>query len=415
MAVGPNTFPAMLPINGFKLGTTSAEIKYKDRRDLVVMEVAEGSTIAGVFTLNRFCAAPVQICQKHLAVVSAQGDAGEASAKRYLVTNTGYANAGTGPDGYKNSLAVCERMADIANVAVENVLPYSTGVIGERLPIETINAALDRCVEGLSEQGWEDAAHGIMTTDTRPKGSSCTLSINGKDVCITGISKGSGMIMPNMATMLAYVATDVGLSQALAETLLKEAADQSFNQATVDGDTSTNDSCMLIATQASAVHFETECDEGYLQFKEAFITVCVELAQAIIRDGEGATKFVTVRVEEANSRNEARAVAYTVAHSPLVKTALFAADPNWGRILAAIGRAPMDDLDVDAVSVYLDDVLLAEKGGVARSYREEDGSRVMAQEEFSIVIKLGRGDIAADVWTCDFSYDYVKINADYRS
>lgn len=407
MAVGPNMFPAMLPIKGFKLGTTSAEIKYKDRRDLVVMEVAEDATIAGVFTLNRFCAAPVQICQKHLAEPSI--------GKRYLVTNTGYANAGTGPDGYRNSIAVCERMAAIANVNVNNILPYSTGVIGERLPIETINGALDRCLENLTEQGWEDAAYGIMTTDTRPKGSSKKLSVNGKEISITGISKGSGMIMPNMATMLAYVATDVGLSQSLAESLLKEAADQSFNQATVDGDTSTNDSCMLIATKASGVSFEFESDEGYLQFKKAFVAVCVDLAQAIIRDGEGATKFVTVRVEEANNRDEARAVAYTVAHSPLVKTALFAADPNWGRILAAIGRAPMDELDVDAVSVYLDDVLLAEKGSVARSYLEEEGSRVMAQEEFSIVIKLGRGAVAADVWTCDFSYDYVKINADYRS
>ncbi|MBV1919186.1 MAG: bifunctional glutamate N-acetyltransferase/amino-acid acetyltransferase ArgJ [Pseudomonadales bacterium] len=414
MAVGPNTFPVMLPIKGFKLGTASAEIKYKDRRDLVVMEVAEGATVAGVFTMNRFCAAPVQICQKHLAAMSGP-HTGVVSSKRYLVTNTGYANAGTGPDGYKNGIAVCERMAAIANVSVEDVFPYSTGVIGERLPIETINGALDRCLEDLSEQGWEDAAHGIMTTDTRPKGSSRKLSIQGKDVCITGISKGSGMIMPNMATMLAYVATDVGLSQPLAEGLLKEAADQSFNQATVDGDTSTNDSCMLIATHESGVVFQTESDEGYQQFKDAFISVCVELAQAIIRDGEGATKFVTVRVEEANSRDEARAVAYTVAHSPLVKTALFAADPNWGRILAAIGRAPMNDLNVDAVSVYLDDVLLAEKGSVAQSYLEEDGSRIMAQEEFSIIIKLGRGKVAADVWTCDFSYDYVKINADYRS
>lgn len=412
MAVGQDSFPAMLPIQGFRLGTTSAEIKYKDRRDLVVMEVVENATIAGVFTLNRFCAAPVQICKKHLAEIAAKSNI---DGKRYLVTNTGYANAGTGPDGYKNSTAVCERMAMLVDVPVENVLPYSTGVIGERLPIETINGALERCVANLSEQGWEDAANGIMTTDTRPKGSTRSLVLGGKETRITGISKGSGMIMPNMATMLAYVATDAGLSQVLAEELLKEAADKSFNQATVDGDTSTNDSCMLIATNTSGVYFETSEEPGYQQFKEAFIEVCVELAQAIIRDGEGATKFVTVRVDEANSREEARAVAYTVAHSPLVKTALFAADPNWGRILAAIGRAPMNDLDVDAVAVYLDDVLLAEKGSVARSYVEENGSRVMAQEEFSIVIKLGRGDVSAEVWTCDFSYDYVKINADYRS
>ncbi|OUS31668.1 bifunctional ornithine acetyltransferase/N-acetylglutamate synthase [Gammaproteobacteria bacterium 45_16_T64] len=410
MAVGPAIFPEMLPIKGFRLGTTSAEIKYKERKDLVVMEVTEGAVIAGVFTLNRFCAAPVQICKKHLASFATS-----TAAKRYLVTNTGYANAGTGPDGYQNSLAVCERLATIKGVPVENVLPYSTGVIGEPLPVTIINGGLDRCLDTLSETGWVDAASGIMTTDTRPKGASVALDINGNSVSITGISKGSGMIMPNMATMLAYVATDVGLSQSLAQALLKEAADKSFNQATVDGDTSTNDSCMLIATGVSAVTFETSMDAGYAEFKAAFIAVCVELAQAIIRDGEGATKFVTVRVEQAESRAEARDVAYTVAHSPLVKTALFAADPNWGRILAAIGRAPINDLDVDKVSVFLDNVLLAEQGGVARSYKEDDGARIMAQEEFSIVIRLGRGDVAADVWTCDFSYDYVKINADYRS
>ncbi|PCJ40119.1 MAG: bifunctional ornithine acetyltransferase/N-acetylglutamate synthase [Moraxellaceae bacterium] len=410
MAVGPELFPTMLPINGFKLGTTSAEIKTPNRRDLVVMEVVENATIAGVFTLNRFCAAPVLICQQHLAEI-----AGAVNAKRYLVTNTGYANAGTGPDGYKNSQAVCERLGKMTGVSTENVLPYSTGVIGEHLPVEVINGALIRCLDGLSESGWDDAAFGIMTTDTRPKGSSRSLVINGETISITGISKGSGMIMPNMATMLAYVATDVGLSQSLAEELLKEAADQSFNQATVDGDTSTNDSCMLIATDAANLRFETAEDQGYSLFKEALFAVCVELAQAIIRDGEGATKFVTVRVEQANTREEARCVAYTVAHSPLVKTALFASDPNWGRILAAIGRAPIDELDVANVSVYLDDVLLAEQGGVARSYREADGAKVMANDEFSIVIKLGRGDVSADVWTCDFSYDYVKINAEYRS
>ena len=410
MAVGPNLFPEMLPVAGFKLGTTSAEIKYPERKDLVLMAIEPGATISGVFTLNRFCAAPVRICQQHL-----QQKSGTTGDTHYLITNTGYANAGTGPDGYENSLHVCRSVAEKGAVALENVFPFSTGVIGERLPVEKIEAALDRCFANLTEAGWADAGVGIMTTDTRPKGATRKVDCVAGSVAITGISKGAGMIKPNMATMLAYVATDAGISQSLLDQLVKEAADVSFNQVTIDGDTSTNDSCMLIATNKSGVEFESGDEPGFAAFKSALFEVFVELAQAIVKDGEGATKFVTVRVTDARSLAEAREVAYTVAHSPLVKTALFAADPNWGRILAAIGRAPIDDFDVEKVVVYLDSVLLCEKGSVARSYVEADCAKVMSQDEFTIEIRLGTGGVAAEVWTCDFSYDYVKINADYRS
>ncbi|MCG8673090.1 MAG: bifunctional glutamate N-acetyltransferase/amino-acid acetyltransferase ArgJ [Pseudomonadales bacterium] len=408
MAVGPDTFPKMLPVEGFELGTTSAEIKYPDRKDLVLMAIAPGSTVSGVFTLNRFCAAPVTLCKEHLPQQASDH-------KRYLITNTGYANAGTGPDGYENSLSVCRYVAKHADVEVAQVLPFSTGVIGERLPVEKIESALDRCFENLTIDGWDDAGLGIMTTDTRPKGASVQIDCAGTPVTITGISKGAGMIKPNMATMLAYIATDAGVSKALLDGLVKEAADLSFNQVTVDGDTSTNDSCMLVATGQSNVIFETGDEAGFTEFKTALVKVFVELATAIIKDGEGATKFVTVRVTEARSLEEAREVAYTIAHSPLVKTALFAADPNWGRILAAIGRASIDEFDVEKVSVYLDKVLLCEKGSVARSYVEAECAAVMQQDEYTIEIRMGLGDVAADVWTCDFSYDYVKINADYRS
>ncbi|PIE40602.1 MAG: bifunctional ornithine acetyltransferase/N-acetylglutamate synthase [Gammaproteobacteria bacterium] len=410
MAVGPDTFPDMLPVAGFQLGVTSADIKYKDRKDLVLMAIEPGATISGVFTQNRFCAAPVRICQQHMASLA------QATAEaHYLITNTGYANAGTGPDGYNNSLNVCRYVAESANVPVENVFPFSTGVIGERLPVEKITAAVNRCFDDLTENGWADAGIGIMTTDTRPKGASLTVNCAGTDVTITGISKGAGMIKPNMATMLAYIATDAGVEKSLLDRLVKEAADLSFNQVTVDGDTSTNDSCMLVATNKAGIQFATGNEPGFAEFKAALVNVFVELAQAIIKDGEGATKFVTVKVTEARSLQEAREVAYTVAHSPLVKTALFAADPNWGRILGAIGRAPIDAFNVEKVSVFLDQVLLCEQGSVARSYIESECAVVMAQDEFTIEIRMGLGDVSAEVWTCDFSYDYVKINADYRS
>ena len=409
MAVGTNDFPVMHPVNGVTLGTINAGIKYEDRKDLVLMEMAAGTTIGGVFTTNVFCAAPVRICQQHLTAAENRND------PWYLITNTGYANAGTGKSGYDGAVDLCMFMAEKLQVPPDRVLPFSTGVIGEPLPFDKIKVGLPRCVAALTETGWKDAAIGIMTTDTRPKGSSRVIDINGSSVTVTGIAKGAGMIKPNMATMLAYIVTDAKVEQGLLQNLIKEAADVSFNRVTVDGDTSTNDSLILGATGQSGVSFVSEQDAGYGQFKETLFEVAIELAQALIKDGEGATKFVTVRVTGAAHREEADEVAYTVAHSPLVKTALFASDPNWGRILAAVGRARIDNLDVDKVSISLDDVLLVEGGGVSAGYREQDGSRVMEQDEIAITISLGRGSAATEIWTTDFSYDYVKINADYRT
>ena len=410
MAVGNATFGEMHPVKGFRLGTTKANVKYADRRDLVVMEMAEGSTVAGTFTLNAFCAAPVQICKRNLATLS-----GALEQKGYWITNTGYANAGTGKQGMENAERVCGALAQQISVAESQVFPFSTGVIGEHLPVEKILAGIPDCLQNLSENGWADAAHGIMTTDTRPKGASKQIEIDGKLVTITGLSKGAGMIKPNMATMLGYVATDAKISAALLQKLASGATQISFNSITVDSDTSTNDSCMLVATGQSGVEINEHDSAQFTLFKQALEAVYVALAQAIIRDGEGATKFVTIAVEQAKSVEEAREVGYTVAHSPLVKTALFASDPNWGRILAAVGRAGMDDLDVNGVSVFINDVLIAEQGAVAATYTEQAGQEVMAKEEIVIRIGLGRGAVSATIWTTDFSYDYVKINADYRT
>ena len=410
MAVGNATFGEMHPVKGFRLGTTKANVKYADRRDLVVMEMAEGSTVAGTFTLNAFCAAPVQICKRNLATLS-----GTLEQKGYWVTNTGYANAGTGKQGMENAERVCGALSQQTAVAESQVFPFSTGVIGEHLPVEKILAGIPDCLQNLSEDGWADAAHGIMTTDTRPKGASKQIEIDGKLVTITGLSKGAGMIKPNMATMLGYVATDAKISAALLQKLASGATQISFNSITVDSDTSTNDSCMLVATGQSGVEINEHDSAQFTLFKQALEAVYVALAQAIIRDGEGATKFVTIVVEQARSVEEAREVGYTVAHSPLVKTALFASDPNWGRILAAVGRAGMDDLDVNGVSVFINDVLIAEQGAVAATYTEQAGQEVMAKEEIVIRIGLGRGTASATIWTTDFSYDYVKINADYRT
>ncbi|MCV6604718.1 MAG: bifunctional glutamate N-acetyltransferase/amino-acid acetyltransferase ArgJ, partial [Porticoccaceae bacterium] len=359
MAVGKPTFPTMHPVPGFKLGTTSAGIKVPGRKDLVVMEVAPGSTVAGVFTKNAFCAAPVQIARAHLAETT----------PRYLVTNTGNANAGTGEQGLADASAICQVLAAEAEVTPAQVLPFSTGVIGEPLPADKIIGALPDAFTALNERGWADAGEGILTTDTRPKGASCQLEIDSKTVTITGISKGSGMIKPNMATMLGYIATDAEIAQPLLQQLLNECTDCSFNRITVDGDTSTNDSVILAATGKSGVAL-SEQSSGYDSFVAALKSVATELAQAIVRDGEGATKFVTVAVEGGANQQEALSVAFTVAESPLVKTALFASDPNWGRILAAVGRAGVDGLDVDKVAVYLGDVLLVENGGRAASYTE---------------------------------------------
>ncbi|MGS2723645.1 bifunctional glutamate N-acetyltransferase/amino-acid acetyltransferase ArgJ [Porticoccus sp. GXU_MW_L64] len=404
MPVGKPTFPTMYPVPGFKLGTTSAGIKVPGRKDLVVMEVAPGSTVAGVFTKNAFCAAPVQIAKAHLTE----------TAPHYLITNTGNANAGTGEQGLLAANKVCEALADTAGVPASEVLPFSTGVIGEPLPADKIIAAIPDAFAALDEQGWKDAGEGILTTDTRPKGASRQVEIGGKIVTVTGISKGSGMIKPNMATMLGYIATDAQIDQPLLQQLVMECCDCSFNRISVDGDTSTNDSVVLVATGKSAVAI-TENSSGYAAFVDVLRQVAVELAQAIVRDGEGASKFVTVAVDGAANRQEALDVAFTVAESPLVKTALFASDPNWGRILAAVGRAGVDNLDVNNVIIHLGDVLLTEQGGRASDYREEDGQAVMDQEEIDIHINLGRGNCSETVWTTDLSHDYVKINAEYRT
>ncbi|WP_458527349.1 bifunctional glutamate N-acetyltransferase/amino-acid acetyltransferase ArgJ [Onishia taeanensis] len=407
MAVGETVFPQMPVIKGLRLGTASAGIKKPGRRDLVVIEVPEGASVAGTFTLNAFCAAPVQVAKRHLAARCERGQ-----APRFFVINTGNANAGTGAVGLRDAEASCDELARLAGVEGEAVLPFSTGVIGEPLPMDRLLGALPQALEALREDGWDAAAEGILTTDTRPKGATRTVTIAGETVTIAGISKGSGMIQPNMATMLGYVATDAAIPQARLETLLRDGVARSFNCITVDSDTSTNDACMLVATGQGAV---LESEEALEAFRAALDEVLVELAQAIIRDGEGATKFVTLDVEEAVSRKEALDVAFTVAHSPLVKTALYASDANWGRILAAVGRAPVADFDVDRVVIDLGDVRLVEQGGRADGYTEAAGSAAMAGEDIRIRIRLGRGEAQATVWTSDLSHDYVSINADYRS
>lgn len=407
MAVGETVFPQMPVIKGLRLGTASAGIKKPGRRDLVVIDVPEGASVAGTFTRNAFCAAPVQVAKRHLAARCEQG-----LAPRYFVINTGNANAGTGAVGMRDATASCDELARLAGVEGEAVLPFSTGVIGEPMPMERLLGALPQALEALREDGWEAAAEGILTTDTRSKGATRSLTIDGETVNIAGISKGSGMIQPNMATMLGFVATDAAIPQQRLEAMLREGVSRSFNCITVDSDTSTNDACMLVATGQGAT---LESDEALATFRAALDEVLVELAQAIIRDGEGATKFVTLHVEEAASRQEALDVAFTVAHSPLVKTALYASDANWGRILAAVGRAPVADFDVDRVVIDLGDVRLVEQGGRADGYTEAAGSAVMAGEEIPIRIRLGRGDAEATVWTSDLSHDYVSINADYRS
>jgi glutamate N-acetyltransferase/amino-acid N-acetyltransferase len=359
-----------------------------------------------VFTQNRFCAAPVQLCRQHLA-----GD----HEIRALVINTGIANAGTGEPGRQAAWQSCVAVAEQLGIAPEQVLPFSTGVILEPLPVERLKAGLPAAKANLSDNNWHAAAHAIMTTDTVAKAASRVVAVNGRNVTISGVSKGAGMIKPNMATMLGFVATDAGIAQSLLDDLVKEAADASFNCITVDGDTSTNDSFVMIATGQSGASFTSDSDEGWAEVKAAIIDVSVELAQAIVRDGEGASKFITVAVQGGKTIEECRQVGYAIGHSPLVKTAFFASDPNLGRILAAVGYAGIVDLDVDGVRVWLDDVLVAEKGGRAASYKEEEGARVMAQAEITVRVDLGRGALAANVYTCDFSYDYVKINADYRS
>ncbi len=406
MAVGNGELPPLHAVAGFKLGIASAGIKRAGRLDLVVMELAAGSSVAGVFTKNAFCAAPVQLSKKHLQTMM----------PRYLLTNTGNANAGTGEPGMANAQRSCEALAALVGVESSAVLPFSTGVIGEPLPIDKITGALPSALADLREDNWLRAAQGIMTTDTRPKAASARIDLDGVTVTITGISKGAGMIKPNMATMLGYVATDAAVEPKLLQTIIERAVNRSFNRITIDGDTSTNDSCVLVATgAANNAVIDSDRHSHFAKFYAAVEKVFIELAQAIIRDGEGATKFVAVDVQGGADERECLQVAYAVAESPLVKTALFASDPNWGRILAAIGRAGVENLDVSRISVSINGVVIAENGGRAPSYTEQQGAAAMEPEEITIAIALGRGSASTTVWTTDFSHDYVTINAEYRT
>ncbi len=397
------------PVKGVEIGFAQAGIKKPNRKDVLVLRLADGATVAGVFTKNRFCAAPVQVSKAHLA-----GVAGGAPI-RALVVNTGNANAGTGEAGLANANATCAALAGLLGCSAQQVLPFSTGVILEPLPLEKLVAGLPQAVASLQLDNWFNAAEAIMTTDTQPKAASRRVTIGGHTVTMTGISKGAGMIKPNMATMLGYLAFDAKVAQPVMDELVRHAADHSFNCITIDGDTSTNDSFMLIASGAGSLVIDSTSSADYAALREAVTDISRELAQMIVRDGEGATKFITVTVEDGANVEECRKVAYSIAHSPLVKTAFFASDPNLGRILCAVGYAGIDDLDVSRIDMYLDDVLVAKQGGRNPAYQEADGQRVMQQSEITVRVKLARGAATATVWTCDLSHDYVSINADYRS
>jgi glutamate N-acetyltransferase/amino-acid N-acetyltransferase len=394
-----------LAVAGIRLGTTCAGIKYPDRRDLVIIEAVAGTRVAAVFTRNAFRAAPVTVARVHLA----------AASPRYLLINTGNANAGTGRQGLADAEASCQTLAELTGGGTPlEVLPFSTGVIGEPLPLFRLVAGLPAALAALRADGWEEAAHGIMTTDTQPKWASRRLNFDGREVTVTGIAKGAGMIRPDMATLLAFIATDAEVDETHLRHVLTEAMADSFNAITVDGDTSTNDSCVLLATGQSGVIVPASGDEC-ARFAGMVYEVCSDLAQAIIRDGEGATKFITVRIEGGRDVAECRQVAYAIAHSPLVKTAFFASDPNWGRILAAVGRAGLNELEIDRVALYLDEVCIVREGGRVADYSEAQGQAVMARSEITIRVELGRGEAAARIWTTDLSFDYVRINAEYRT
>ncbi|MDA7416736.1 bifunctional glutamate N-acetyltransferase/amino-acid acetyltransferase ArgJ [Xenophilus arseniciresistens] len=398
---------SLRPVAGLRIGVAEAGVRKANRKDLTVVLLDEGAAVAGVFTQNRFCAAPVQICRQHLAA---------GHDIRAILVNTGNANAGTGDDGLARAQATCVALAQHLDVAPEQILPFSTGVIMEPLPSERIIAGLPAALADAKPENWARAAEGIMTTDTVPKAFSTQVTLSGVPVAITGISKGAGMIRPNMATMLGYLATDAKIAPALMQQLAKDLADGSFNRVTIDGDTSTNDSFVVIATQKAAhpVVESWDTPDGRA-LKAGLLEVAQKLAQAIVRDGEGATKFITIRVEGGKTAEECRLAAYAIAHSPLVKTAFFASDPNLGRILAAVGYAGITDLDQTKIELYLDDVHVVTRGGRRAEYREEDGQRVMKQSEITIRVGLGRGEAVDTVWTCDLSHDYVSINADYRS
>ena len=400
------TIDSIFPIKGISLGIAKAHIKKPNRKDLLLVTIAEGSKVSGVFTQNAFCAAPVLLCKEHLK---------NTSGIRALIVNTGCANAGTGKDGILKAKETCEAASELLSIKPEQVLPFSTGVILESLPIDKIKNGLPDTIKNLDPSHWIDAAEAIMTTDIAPKAASRKIKIQDKEVVISGVSKGSGMIHPNMATMLSFIATDASINQILLDKLLKEVTEESFNCITVDGDTSTNDSFILIAT-GKAEHVEiNQEDKNYEALKDGIREVAIELAQAIVRDGEGATKFITIQVESGRDDAECRKVGFAIAHSPLIKTAFFASDPNLGRILAAIGYAGIDSLDITKIQLFLGNVLVAEKGGRASSYTEAQGQEVMKHPEISMRILLNRGHAKATIWTCDFSYDYVKINADYRT
>ena len=406
MAVGLSALPPLLSVPGIRLGTVCAGIKKPGRRDLVVIELEAGAACAAGFTRNAFCAAPVVMAKRHLL----------RHVPRYLLINTGNANAGTGEKGLVDALACCQALATCAGVETEQVLPFSTGVIGEALPVNTIVDALPAAYRALAADGWSEAAHGIMTTDTIAKGLSRQIEIAGQVISVTGIAKGAGMIRPDMATMLAFIATDAKVSPPLLQQCLTTAVQASFNSITVDGDTSTNDACMLMATGRSALPEIADAeDPAFIELSQTITEVCIGLARAIIRDGEGATKFITIEVRGGVDEDECRHAAFSIAHSPLVKTAFFASDPNWGRILAAVGRAGITNLEVGRVNIFLDDICIVENGALAPAYREQQGRQVMAREEITVRVELGRGTGHAQVWTCDLSYDYVRINAEYRT
>lgn len=404
MAVGNVDFPEMKKVSGILLGTGSAGIKQLERDDVLLIQMHEGSTCAGVFTQNAFCAAPVHIAKDHLQ-----------KSPRWLLINSGNANAGTGKQGMKDGYTCCLSLAQKVSAIESQVLPFSTGVIGENLPVDKIVTILPKTIAELKEDNWNNAANAIMTTDTFAKGASIVIEIKGQQITLTGISKGAGMIQPNMATMLGFIATDAKISQPLLQKCLSAAAEQSFNRITVDGDTSTNDACILMASGCSLATEITEQDESYSIFAEAVLDICQRLAELIVRDGEGATKLITIRVEQAANDDEAVLIAKTIAHSPLVKTAFFASDPNWGRILAAVGRADVKKMDLDKIEIYLDDICIVKKGGRADSYTEEKGQHIMNKDEIMVKVIMARGNASQQVLSCDLSYDYVRINAEYRT
>ena len=404
MAVGQCNFPDMLDVPGIMLGTACAGIKQTVKDDILVIQMAEQSTCAAVFTQNAFCAAPVHVAKANLT-----------HEPRWLLVNSGNANAGTGEQGMQDALLTCAELARIVGGGAKQVLPFSTGVIGQPLPVAKIKAVLPEAIRNLSLNNWDKAARAIMTTDTFPKGISKVITIAGRSITINGISKGAGMIQPNMATMLGFIATDAKINQTLLQICLTLAVEQSFNRITVDGDTSTNDACVVMASGCSTAPEITAGSEHYAIFADALMSVCKQLAEAIVRDGEGATKLMRIVVKEALHDEEAVRVGKTIAHSPLVKTAFFASDPNWGRILAAVGRSGIEDMILENVQIFLDDICIVRNGGRADDYTEEAGQRVMDRDEITVTVKLGRGKASQEVLTCDFSYDYVKINAEYRT